>query len=171
MNINLFFVLLISLLLSVFILFKPLKLDLPDHKEVAQLELKNFRIFDINESGVKSILEGEIGQRFENRYEVTDITYKDMSKDTLETMHADKGLYKNDVIYLNENVTYAQENGISFKSDEARYDINNSILTTQRDFILTSNESYFKAQKLRFNTKENIMMAKKVSGLYKLEKK
>jgi LPS export ABC transporter protein LptC len=171
MNINLFFIVLIALLLSVFVLFKPLKLDLPDHKEIAQLELKNFHMYEIEQKGVKSILEGITGERYENRYEVKNVTFKDTSKGVIEVMHADFGRFQEDIVYLKKNVIYAQENGISFNSDEAKYDLNNSILTTQGDFVMRSNEDYFKGKKLRFNTKENIILAKEVTGSYQLEKK
>ncbi|MEA3522489.1 MAG: LPS export ABC transporter periplasmic protein LptC [Campylobacterota bacterium] len=171
MNINLFFIIVIALLLSVFIFFKPLEVNLPDHKEIAQLELKNFEIYEVNQEGVKSILEGERGERYENRYEVIDATFKDASKEKIEVMHADYGRYQNDKIYLKENVIYAQDNGITFQSDEAMYDINASLITTQRTFIMTSKENYFKGQKLKFNTKENIMFANTVSGSYNLEQK
>ncbi len=171
MNINLFFIVIISLLLSVFLFFKPLKLDVPDHKEVAQLQLKNFHIYDVKQSGVKSILEGEIGERYENRYEVKGVTYKDTSRGMIEVMHADLGRFQDDIIYLNKNVIYAQESGLSFNSNEAQYDVNNSVLTTKGDFIMRSNDDYFRGEKLKFNTKKNIILAKQVSGSYKLEKK
>ena len=171
MNINLFFIIIIGLLLSVFILFKPLKIELPDHKEVAQLELKKFQIYELNEKGVKSILEGLVGKRYENRYEVVNVTFKDTSKEFIQVMHADHGRYQDDIIYLKDNVTYAQDNNMTFKSDEAMYDINASLVTTQGTFVMTSNQNYFKGQKLKFNTKENKILAKKVSGLYQLEQK
>jgi LPS export ABC transporter protein LptC len=171
MSINLFFVTVIMLLLSVFIFFKPLKLDIPDHKEIAQLELKNFQVYEVEQKGVKSILEGTKGERFENRYEISNVTFKDTSKEYIEVMHADHGRYQDDKVYLNKNVIYAQESGITFKSDEALYDINKTLVTTEGKFIMTSKSNYFKGEKLKFNTKENIILAKKVVGSYKLEKK
>ncbi len=171
MNINLFFITIISLLLSVFLFFKPLKLELPDHKEIAQLELKNFQIYEINKKGVQSILKGLTGERYENRYEVTDVTFKDASKEFIQVMHADHGRHQDDIIYLTDNVIYARDNNMTFKSDEAMYDLNTSLLTTKGAFIMRANQNYFKGQQLHFNTKENTILAKKVSGLYLLEQK
>ena len=171
MNINLFFIIIIGLLLSVFILFKPLQVELPDHKEIAQLELKDFQVYEVNEKGVKSILEGLIGKRYENRYEVTGVTFKDASKEFIQVMHADHGRYQDDIIYLKDNVIYAQDNNLTFKSNEAMYDVNASLVTTEGSFVMRSNQNYFKGQKLKFNTKENRILAKKVSGLYELEKR
>jgi len=170
-NINLFFIIIIGLLLSVFVFFKPLKIDLPDHKEIAQLELKNFQIYEVNEKGVKSLLEGLRGKRYENRYEVIDVTFKDASKEFIQVMHADHGRYQDDVIYLKDNVIYAQDNNMTFKSDEAIYDVNTSLVTTQGAFVMTSNQNYFKGQKLKFYTKKNKILAKNISGLYQLEQK
>lgn len=170
MNINLFFITLIALLLSVFIFFKPIEVNVPDHKEIAQLELKNFQIYEVEEKGVKSILEGEMGQRFENRYEIRDVTFKDTSKTYMEVMHADHGRYQDDKVYLNQNVTYARADEMTFKSDEAMYDINNSLVTTEGSFIMSAKRNYFKGHKLKFNTKENTMLAQKVSGSYHMER-
>lgn len=171
MNINLFFIAIVMLLMSVYVFFKPLKIDVPDHKEIAQLELKNFQLYEIEEKGVKSILEGDIGERYVNRYEVSNVTFKDTSKEFIEVMHADHGRYQNDNVYLNRNVIYAQDGGITFKSDEAQYDINNSLVTTQGAFIMSMNSGTFKGHKLKFNTKENKMLASRVSGYYNLEQK
>jgi LPS export ABC transporter protein LptC len=171
MNINLFFIVLLMLLMSVYVFFKPLKIDVPDHKEIAQLELKDFQIYEIEEQGVKSILEGAMGERFENRYEMSNVTFKDTSKQVIEVMHADHGRYQDDTVYLTENVIYAQDGGMTFKSDEAQYDINNSLLTTQGTFVMNINGGAFEGEKLKFNTKENKMLASSVRGFYNLEQK
>ncbi len=171
MNINLFFIIIIGLLLSVFILFRPLKIELPDHKEIAQLELKDFQIYELNEQGVKSILEGNAGKRYENRYEVVDVSFKDATEEYIQMMHADHGRYQDDIIYLKDNVFYTQDNNITFKSDEAKYDVNTSTVTTQGAFTMRLNDHYFKGQQLKFNIKENKVLAKKVSGSYQLEEK
>ena len=76
-SINLFFVLLLSMLLGVFLFFKPIKTAPAPTKEVAQLELINFTLYSMKPEGVENVLAGSLGQRFEDRYEVTNVTFSD----------------------------------------------------------------------------------------------
>lgn len=165
-SINLFFVLLLSMLLGVFLFFKPIKTAPTPTKEVAQLELINFTLYSMKPEGVENVLAGSLGQRFEDRYEVTNVTFSDATKSQMEVMHADRGLYREDRIDLSGNVTYRQEGGIEFQSEQAHYDLNDSVVTTPGAFVVTMNESRVDGERLYFQTKERHMKAENINATY-----
>lgn len=169
MNINLFITTMTLILVAIYVFFKPIKIDKPDHSEIAQLELKDFTVFEMIETGVKSVLVGVSGKRFENRYEVDQVTFTDASKAKLEVMYADHGRYQEDVIYLSESVTFEQEEGLRFESNEACYDIDAALVQTQGDFVITAKDSNITGTKLAFNTKTNRVHAKQIRALFQLE--
>ncbi len=168
-NINLFFGFLIVLLLGIFFFFKPIRVSPPKHTDIAQLELKNFTVYDIESWGVKSALSGARGERFDDRYEVSKVAFSDASKPQLQRMSAEHGHYENNIVDLNDSVIFEQEDGITFRSQEAHYDLNRSLVTTQGDFIITMEQSKFEGTQLAFNTKTRRMHAIKINALFDLE--
>ena len=86
MSINLFFVLLLSLLLGMFGYFKPTLLVGETKKEVPKFELESFVVYEISATGIDRFFEGNHGKRFEDRYEVSSAKFSNNSKDLFESI-------------------------------------------------------------------------------------
>jgi LPS export ABC transporter protein LptC len=169
MNIQLFLIVLGAMMAIIFLAFKPIDVKQPDHTEVAQLELTNFTVYEIDTKGVENALVGTLGKRFTNRYEVEHVTFTDASKPQLEIMHAEHGRYQGDMIYLERSVSFEQEDGMRFESEEAQYDVNASLVTTKGPFTITSKESHMSGEKLAFQTKINRIHAQHINASITLE--
>ena len=170
MNLNLFFGAILSLLVVMFLLLRPVKIDIVEHKEIPQLEFSDFIVYNIKQSGVQTILQGKSARRYENRYEISKLRLEDSSKGLRNTILADEGLYREDMIYLSRKVYFSQEDRFNFTSSEAQYDMNNSIVTTQGAFVITAKEDTIRGERLRFLLKRNRLDAKNVVAEYETER-
>ncbi|MDP3120142.1 MAG: LPS export ABC transporter periplasmic protein LptC [Sulfuricurvum sp.] len=169
MSINLFFVLLLSLLLGMFGYFKPTLFVGETKKEVPKFELESFVVYEISATGIDRFFEGNHGMRFEDRYEVSSAKFSNNSKDLFESISANEALYKDDIISLEGDVHYVREDGLQFRSDEGKYDTVNSLVSTRGSFVITQNSNRVNGTQLLLNTQQKTVSANAVSGSYQLD--
>ncbi len=169
MSINLFFILVLSLLVGMFGYFKPTVFTEENKDEVPKFELESFIIYEISSLGIDRFFEGEHGKRFEDRYEVSSAKFSNNSKELFESISANEALYKKDVITLNGDVHYIREDGLQFRSAEGKYDTPRSLVSTRGNFVITQNNNRVNGTKLLFNTKQHTVSADMVSGSYQLD--
>jgi len=170
MNANTFFIAVGLLLGTIFVFFKPLEISKDNPNEVAQLELENFTVFELTREGLKSITKGTKGKRFENRNEADDINFTDNANEFAQNMQADFGRQQNGIVDLEGNVRYKREDGLRFKSEEARYDQNSTIATTQGAFNMSYGQNWVDGTKLYYDATSRHSRAEGVSGVYKISK-
>lgn len=166
MNVTPFYLFIGIILLSVFAFFKPLHVQIEAPKELAQIELNDFIVHEINPRGVKTILGGTHAQRFEDRYVVDDINLTDRSEQHIENMRADFGVYKASMITLDDHIRFTRDDGIVFEADHATYDLNKSIVRVPGPFVMWQDQDKIKGQDLIYNSKSGDISAKRVKGLY-----
>lgn len=169
MSINLFFVLLLSLLIGMFGYFKPTLLMDESKEEIPKFELESFVVYEISAAGIDRFFEGDHGKRFEDRYEVSSAKFSNNSKNLFESISANEALYKDDVIALEGNVHYVREDGLQFRSAEGKYDTVNSLVSTRGSFVITQNSNRVNGTQLQLNTKSHTVSANAVSGSYQLD--
>jgi len=169
-TINTFFVLISLLLVAIFFLFKPMNIETYDNNDTAMLELKGFQLYDIGSEGLRMMLQGSFGKRYENRYEVYDINYTSYIDHEQQNMAAQAAVYKDNILYLSGNVQYRKGADFMFKSDEAQYDENRHTATTTDAFELYNSEGMFHGRELLYNSKANTIRAEQVSAQYYLGK-
>lgn len=169
MSINLFFVLVLSLLVGMFGYFKPTLLMDEAKEEVPKFELESFVVYEISAVGIDRFFEGSHGKRFEDRYEVSSAKFSNNSKNIFESISANEALYKDDIILLEGNVHYVREDGLQFRSAEGKYDTINSLISTRGSFVITQNSNRVNGTQLQLNTKSHTVSANAVSGSYQLD--
>jgi LPS export ABC transporter protein LptC len=168
MSINIFFVLILALLVGMFSYFKPVTHDLLALKEVPQFELDKFVIYEISPDRIDRFFEGDHGKRFSDRYEVSEAKFTNNEKPLLESIRADNALYKDDVISLDGKVHYSRADGLQFHSDEGIYDQARSLITTDGDFTVTKNENIIQGTHLYYNLNLDTVSADKIQATYQL---
>ena len=169
MNINIFFAFISSVLLSILFLFKPVELQQKNHNGIALFNLSVFTIYEFDENGLLSVLNGEDGVRYKDRYEIQDVDYTDNSQKFVANMQSNYGVYKNEVINLNGDVVYIREDGVTFKSKEAVYNTKTSIVRVDKDFIIYKNKNIIRGILLVYNNKLDIMKFNNVRAIYQID--
>jgi hypothetical protein len=169
MSINLFFLLLIALLMGMFTYFSPDYTMLDKNKDIPQIELSHFTLYEISPKKIDHILEGEEGKKFETRYVVTSAKFSDNTKTMFHSLRANHVEYQNDLLTLNGDVRYVRQDGLEFRSKEGTYNTKESLIQTKGSFVITKNAHRIDGTTLNYNTKKDTVSADRVCGVYQLK--
>jgi len=153
----------------IYLVFQPLDLKKQEFVEVPLFEIKGFTMYELDTKGLKTILFGTDSKRYSDRYTVENVNYTDSSKLYIANMKADHGIYKDENIFLKDNVTYAREDGLTFESDMADYYKKSGIISTDMDFIIMQGENNAIGTSLEYNNITNKIKAKKIKAIYQLQ--
>ena len=134
-NINLFFILVFTALLMILFLFHPLDIKEQNSDDVPLLDIDTFVMYELNKDGLQTLMTGEKALRYTDRYVVDFIDFTDNSKEYISNMKANTGLYKNDIVTLNGDITYIREDGLAFDTQKMIYNMKTAVATTDVDFL------------------------------------
>lgn len=169
MSINVFLAAVLGLLMGMYFYFTPTYPSDRQTREIPQIQLHTFTLYEISKNGVDHILEGEDGKKFENRYEITSAKFSDNTKSLFQSIQAENMDYQKDVVRLKANVLYHRADGLEFRSNEGQYDTKASLITTEGAFVITQNGNRVEGEHLYYNTEQNIISADAVRGSYQLK--
>ncbi len=169
MNINFFFIFIFTALAMIYLFFNPTKLQQFETKEIAQLELFNFTIYDMDKNGLRSVFSGLKGYKFKDRYEVSDINYTDNTKEYTANILSDFGVYKDNIVNMQDHVVYTRSDGLTFKTDKASYNQDTGFLKTPSTYTLYKNDDKITGTKLIFDSKENRVQSQQISATYQIK--
>ncbi|MFY9141380.1 LPS export ABC transporter periplasmic protein LptC [Sulfuricurvum sp.] len=169
MSINIFFVLILGLLLGMYGYFAPNYVPQQEKREIPKIQLMDFTLYEISNKGIDHILEGKEGKKFDERYTVTSGKFSDNTKSLFQSIRSDNVVYQYDILNLTGNVYYSRADGLEFHSDEGTYDTNNSVIQTQGSFVITQNANRIDGEKLNYHTGQKTVTANQVRGSYQLK--
>lgn len=170
-NANYFFVAIALVLASILFFFQPMHVEenLPGDKEVPELEMNNFTLYELDTTGLKNIMIGRQGYRFKDRIEVNDIDYTDSTRSLQNNLQADFGIYDNiNLITLEGNVRYYREDGIKFVTDKAVIYQKEEKIKASGPFKIDKAADYIVGTDLYYDAKKGISHARSVTGFYTL---
>ncbi len=168
MSINVFFVIILGGLLSMFGYFKPLYSQKQNSEDIPKIELESFIVYEVGIDGMERFFEGKEGKRFDDRYEVSSAKFSDNTKPLFDSISADNAHYKDNFLTLSGNVHYVREDGLEFHSKEGTFDQNSSIVRTKGNFVITQKANRIDGTKLYYNSKLDTVSADAVRGSYQL---
>jgi len=154
---------------ALFVFLRPEAVVKSDDKEIAQLELEDFMVYEMDKNGVTSVVSGSSGKQFTKYYEVENAHYIENKNQLGEHLYADKARFENDIAYLDDNVRYFREDGLSFESDKAIYNTKKEHLFVPDKFVLTQNENVIYGKKLNYHSKTGKIKAQKIDANYYIE--
>lgn len=169
MSINIFFILLLGLLLGMYNYFTPNYILSKDVGEVPKIELFSFTLYEISHKGIDHILEGKEGKKFDDRYAVTSAKFSDNTKTLFQTIESENVDYQSDIIKLKGNVHYAREDGLEFRSNEGKYNTDTAMIQTQGAFVITQKSNRIDGSTLLYDNKNNMVFADHVRVSYQLK--
>lgn len=155
----------------IFFFFKPLNIKEQEFVDVPLFKIQYFTLYELDIEGLKTFMSGDSTLKYIDRYLVQKINFTDNSRDNISNMRAETGLYKNDIVYLDGNVSYVREDGLSFKSQHVIYNKTNSTVTSTDKYIAYWNENIMRGSSIEYNTLTNKMMSKNIEVNYKLQER
>lgn len=171
MKLTHFFVLLLLFSVSLFVFLKPQSYAQNSDENVPTLEIEDFTVYEINALGVKSVVSGTLGRQYTEHYEVENSHYIQNKNQLGEHLYSDFGVFKNDIVYLNDNVRYFREDGLSFESEHAVYNTKKEFLYVPKSFVLTQNENIIYGNELYYHSLTGDIKAQGVNANYYIQEK
>jgi LPS export ABC transporter protein LptC len=154
--------------MSIYFLFKPLNIKQQKFVDVPLFELKKFTMYELDPTGLKTIMLGSTATRYTNRYTVENIDYTDNSKEYIANMKANNGLYKDEFVTLNGDVKYVREDGLTFKTQKATYDKKTSEVVSDVNYVAYLDKNIVHGSYIKYNNLKNKIYSKNVIATYQL---
>ncbi len=156
-------------LVSIYVFFKPLNIKQQAFVDVPLFEIQDFTMYELDRSGLQTIMLGSEAVRYSNRYTIKNMDYTDNEKSYIANMKADDGIYKNDIVTLNGNIEYIRDDGLTFKTQKATYNRKNSNVISNVGYVAYLNDSIVKGSYIRYNNKKNKIFSKNVRAKIQLQ--
>jgi lipopolysaccharide assembly outer membrane protein LptD (OstA) len=154
----------------ILLLFKPLEIKQQISKEVPLFSISSFTMHELDSNGLVTLMNGKEATKYANRYTVQMMQYIDNSKKFMANMKANNGIYKDDIVYLDGDIIYTREDGLTFETQKAVYDKKTSIATADGDFVLYRDSNRITGEKLKYNNSLEKIESKNVNAVYQLQK-
>lgn len=171
MNINYFFIAASVCLFMILFLFKPLEIKEQSFVDVPLFSISSFTMYEFDTNGLITHMNGEKATRYKDRYTVEKIDYTDNSKEYIANMKSDSGIYKNEVVYLDGNIIYVREDGLTFETQKATYNKKTSLAAADGDFVLYQDKNRVTGNALKYNGSSEKTEAKNVTANYYLKER
>ncbi len=171
MNINIFFTLILSALVMIFFFFEPMKIKQQKFIDVPLFELTSFTLHELSRVGLETLMTGDDAIRYADRYTVSNINYTDNSKEYIASMKAKRGVYKDDIVDLEDDVVYAREDGLSFETNKAVYNKKTSIATADSDYTSYRGKNIVNGSFVKYNNSLKRVESKNVTATYQLKER
>ena len=140
--------------------------------DVPLFELKDFTMYELDQKGLRTIMLGRTATRYSNRYRVENIDYTDNEKkEYIANMKAKQGIYKNNIVTLDGNVTYVRDDGLTFKTQKAIYNKRTSNVVSDVGYVAYLNDSIVRGSYIRYNNKKNRIFSKNIRAKIELQER
>ena len=166
MTLNRFFLIFLAISLIIYFAINPYVIDQKKLRDIPQLEFKNFISYEIDGDMLNVMLVGENAKRYVRRLRLRDFTIFRESNNTVQTISALEGDYKNNKFTLNQSVEYHGQDNLQLETEKAELDIEHNTLDIRVPFVLTQNGSIFEGSSLFFNQNNDRMKAKDVRASF-----
>ncbi len=171
MRITHFYVIVFLFAISLLVFLEPQEYSKSSGNEVPQLEIEDFTVYEIAKEGVQNVVSGTLGRQYKSYYEVENAHYTENKNQLGAHLYADHGRFEKEIAYLDDNVRYFREDGLSFESNHAVYDTKKERLYVPKDFVLTQNENIVYGNELHYDIKSGKLTAERIDANYYLEEK
>jgi LPS export ABC transporter protein LptC len=171
MNINYFFIAASACLFMILFLFKPLEIKEQLFVDVPLFSISSFTMYEFDTKGLITLMNGDKATRYKDRYSVEKIDYTDSSKDYIANMKSDNGIYKNEIVYLDGNIVYVREDGLTFETQKATYNKKTSLAVADGDFVLYQEKNRVTGNALKYNSSSEKIESKNVTVKYNLKER
>lgn len=171
MNMNYFFFVISFALLMILFLFKPVEIKDNSFGDIELFSISSFTMYEFDSKGLITLMNGTKALRYNDRYRVDDIDYTDNSKEYVANMKSNKGIYKDDIVYLDGDIVYTREDGLTFKTQKATYNKKTSIAIADGNYVLYRDANRVIGEGLHYNSSLEKVTSKNVTAKYQLKEK
>ncbi|HUH41662.1 MAG TPA: LPS export ABC transporter periplasmic protein LptC [Sulfurimonas sp.] len=152
-------------------LFKPIDIKENSFGDVELFSISTFTMYEFDSKGLITLMNGTKAIRYSDRYRVDDIDYTDNSKEYVANMKSNNGIYKDDIVYLDGDIVYVREDGLTFETQKATYNKKTSIAIADGPYLLYRGANRVIGKALHYNSDLEKITSKNVTAKYQLKEK
>lgn len=152
-------------------LFKPLEIKESFFEDIELFSVSSFTMYEFDSNGLITLMNGERASRYSDRYRVEEIDYTDSSKEYIANMKSNSGIYKDEIVYLDGDILYTREDGLTFETQKATYNKKTSIAIAEGEYLLYKNESRVIGEELHYDSAQERVTSKNVTAKYQLKER
>lgn len=169
MNINYFFLFFFFTLAMILLVFKPMEVKQRVSSEVPLFTISAFTMHEIDKKGLTTYMNGQKATRYTDRYAVERMDYTDNSREFIANMKSDSGIYKDEIVYLEGNIVYIREDGITFKTQKATYDKKTTVARADEKYILYKGNNTIEGRGLIYDSSLETIRSNNIKAVYQLQ--
>jgi hypothetical protein len=139
-----------------------------DFVDIPLFELTSFVIYEINKVGLEDMIIGSSAIRYSDRYAFENIDYTDNSKELIANMKANNGIYENDILSLQGDVTYSREDGFTLETTQAVYDKKTSVATISANYVAHKDDNEVRGSSAEYDNSLKKSKSKNVTVKYQI---
>lgn len=155
----------------ILLLFKPLNFKQQTFVDVPLFSLTSFTMYELNAKGLITLMSGDEAVRYADRYTVKLIDYTDNSQEYIANMKANNGIYKDEIVYLDGDVVYYREDGLTFETQKAVYNKKTSIAQADGSYVIYMDKNRVIGKELKYNNSLEKVSSKDVTAKYQLKER
>ena len=149
-----------------------LKSSNTDGKAIPDIELFNAKNYQIKETGVESIVTSTRVARFKDFDQLFFVTVHHRNNQGLiDTITSDEAVLKDGTITFLQNSHYSRDDGVSLDGEEIRYQIEKKVLSSQKPFVFTQQQSRTAGLSFVYQMKEGTIAANTIYSVIQAGKK
>ncbi|MBA1437436.1 MAG: LPS export ABC transporter periplasmic protein LptC [Epsilonproteobacteria bacterium] len=137
--------------------------------DIPLLHVTDFTMYELDTQGLKTLMLGGQVYRYADRYTIDKIDHTDNSKTHITNLRADFGIYKNDILTLDGNVTLVRDDGVSYVTQHAKYYKKKGLFVGNTDYILTQGKNRLTGTYVDHNNISGKIHSKNIFATYFLE--
>lgn len=123
-------------------------------------------MYELDTHGLKTMMLGLEAFRYQDRYTIDDIDHTDHSKTHISNLKADFGIYKDDVLDLDGNVSLVRDDGLSYETQKALYYKKEGLLVVDTDYKLSQGDNVLRGSYIDHNNLTGKIHSKNIYAKY-----
>jgi len=156
-----------AILLASIVGFHPVSKEAVIANGQKEVEFDIFFVHNIKEDNSGRKIEALSAVKYKKYIDFYDVNVSD---ELGHKLFAKKAVYKDDTLYLNENVKLSRADGLDFYSKSLNYDTKDKLVTTNESFLLEFNKSVIRGGKLELElNKDSISISNVDASIYFVE--
>ncbi len=136
--------------------------SLRDDIDFTDIAFENIDGYLITKNGIEVKLKASKVLKYSDKSKIFDIKADFLHQNIKNQITAEEATLKEDIMELNKNVHYENNNSVQIDTQNLVYNTKTEIITAKFPFTLTSNKGDVKGDSFIYNQKNGIMKAQKI---------
>ena len=141
--------------------FNPTSKEAISSKGEREVEFKNFYVYDIKEDDTGRQMHALEATKYKKYMSFKEVNLTDEQG---HAIYSDKAQYKNDLLYMTNNVKVSREDGLDFFTDNLTYSLKTKEMRSEEAFLLEYNKSTIRGKNLELSVDDKYVSGDQIDA-------